>query len=353
MPLILAARRTWFKKMADAVRVWRRRKYKAWFPIRHAKNVGLSLYTKPFQSSQNLVTRLIANGLGVPNPVAAADFLKANNYYRFKVYLRPFLTSPTAKNFVAGSTFGDALELYEFDEELRAFVFGLTSMVELQLRHEMDQRLSVFTGDPFWYLNKAAYDEFPGHTLSLLRSSLSRSREEFAQHFQARYHNGLGGPNNFLPPFWIASELLTVGQLNYLLKSFSKPFFAHPTATPPRANELDALALHFGAFNVGHLQKWVEYVRNLRNWCAHHSRLWNRHMATPPNLGSHLSKAIHVPSQHRLYHSLVMLRVMLRSAGISDGIKPAMVALFAKYPVADAKKAAMGFPVAWQTDPFW
>lgn len=339
--------------MADAARVWCRRKLKTWFPVRFAQTTGLAVYTKPFQNPAALVVRLTVNGLGTSSALAAADFLRGTNYYRFKVYLRPFLISPTSKTFVVGSTFEQALELYRFDEELRAFVFGLTSLIELQLRHELDQRLSTFTGDPFWYLKEAAYKDFPHYTLKLLRSSLSRSSEEFAQHFQAKYHNGLGGKNNFLPPFWIASELLTVGQLCYLLKSFRKDFFAQPASMPPRANELDALALHFGAFNIGHLQKWTEYVRNLRNWCAHHARLWNRHMATPPNLAGHLSKAIIVPSQHRIYHSLVMLRVMLRSTGIQDNIKPTMSALFTKYPVASGKKDAMGFPSSWDTDPFW
>jgi abortive infection bacteriophage resistance protein len=135
--------------------------------------------------------------------------------------------------------------------------------------------------------------------------------------------------------------------------SFDKTFFAHPPSVPPTPNELDALALDFGAFNVGFLQKWTEYVRNLRNWCAHHARLWNRHMATPPNLGGHLNKALAVPSQHRLYHSLVMLRVMLKSVGLPDNIKQTMLSLFAKYPVASAEKARMGFPALWDTDPFW
>lgn len=297
-----------------------------------------------------LVQKLQADGLIVANAPDAAQFIERNNYYRFKVYLRPFLTSPGAKDFIPGSRFEDALELHEFDEELRRFVLGLTSTIELQLRHKLDQRITVYSSDPFWYLRNKHYRTFPAQTLRMARHTLERSHEEFAQHYLNKYHSGVGGEFNFLPPFWIVSELLTIGQLDYLIRNFDKSSFDNPTPTP---NQLDLLARDFGAYNIGYLQKWVEYVRNIRNWCAHHSRLWNRHMATPPNVERSLSKSIKAASKHRLYHSLAMLRIMMKSRGVDDDIKSTMIMLFTKYPAADANKDKMGFPSNWQADPFW
>ncbi len=297
-----------------------------------------------------LVYKLQADGLSVSNTQDASDFIDRNNYYRFKVYLRPFLTSPSAKSFIPGSRFEDALELHDFDEELRSFIFGLTSTIELQLRHKIDQRLTVFSSDPFWYLRTKYYHNFPTQTFRMARRTLEKSREEFAQHYLGKYHSSVGGEFNFLPPFWIVSELFTIGQLDYLIRGFDKSAFSNPA---PQANELDLLAREFGAYNIGHLQKWVEYVRNIRNWCAHHSRLWNRHMATPPNVERSLSKAIKATSKHRLYHSLAMLRIMMKSRGVNDDIKNTMMMLFTKYPMADANKDKMGFPPNWQHDPFW
>jgi abortive infection bacteriophage resistance protein len=297
-----------------------------------------------------LVQKLQADGLSVANLQDASAFIDRNNYYRFKVYLRPFLTSPTAKSFAPGSRFEDALELHNFDEELRSFILGLTSAVELQLRHKLDQRLTIYGSDSFWYLRTNYYRHFPAQTLRMARHTLERSREEFALHYLNKYHSGVGGEFNFLPPFWIVSELLTIGQLDYLIRGFEKSAFDNPAPLP---NELDLLARDFGAYNIGHLQKWVEYVRNIRNWCSHHSRLWNRHMATPPNVERSLSRSVRAASKHRLYHSLAMLRIMMRSRGINDDIKSTMMLLFAKYPIADANKDKMGFPANWQTDSFW
>lgn len=328
---------------------WIKRKIRTDFPFLHARNENLAAYAKPYLDPAGLVAKMVGNGLAVANPALAEDFLRKTNYYRFKVYLRPYLTSPTAKTFVPGSDFDSAVQLYLFDEELRSFVFGLTSQVEVRFRHVMDQRLTVFTNDPFWYLRNEPYKSFPHRTLGLLRGSFDGSKEEFAKHYLRTYHSNVGGRYNFLPPFWIASEVLTLGQLHKLVQAFEKPFFA--SASPSGTNELDALAKDFGAFNVGYLTKWLEYVRNLRNWSAHHSRLWNRHMAEPPNVERNLS--VKAPSRHLLYHNLAMLRTMLKSQGQTDGIKAAMLALFAKYPVADAEKRRMGFPQNWTADPFW
>lgn len=337
------------KTARSKIAAWIKQKTRTHFPLRYAARNGLVSYAKPYLDPAALVGKMIGNGLTVANPAQAEDFLRKTNYYRFKVYLRPYLTSPNTKTFVPGSDFDSALQLYQFDEELRSFVFGLTSLVEVRFRHIMDQRLTVFTNDPFWYLQSEPYKSFPHRTLRLLRGSFDGSKEEFAKYYLSKYHSDVDGQYNFLPPFWIASEVLTLGQLHKFVQSFEKSFFA--PATPTGTNELDALAKDFGAFNVGHLTKWLEYVRNLRNWCAHHSRLWNRHMAEPPNVERNLS--VKAPSRHLLYHNLAMLRIMLKSQGQSDGVKVAMLALFAKYPVADAEKRRMGFPNNWTSDPFW
>lgn len=327
-----------------------RKQAKRRFPQLYAKQKCLQIYAKPFAAPMTLTGKLQANGLQIANIQTASDFIECHNYCRFKVYLRPFLISPQGKDFIAGSRFEDALQLHDFDQEFRSFVPSLTSEVELQLRHRLDQRLTAYGNDPFWYLKRQYYRDFPTKTLRTARSMWENSREEFAIHHAAKYHNGLGGEFNFLPPFWIVSELLTIGQLAHLLKQLEKPAFDNPASG---ANELDLLARDFGAYNIAQLQKWVEYVRNLRNWCAHHSRLWNRNMATPPNVARSLSKSIRPPGQNRLYHNLAMLRLMMKSRGKADNIKPTLKMLFARFPVADAHKDKMGFPHHWADDPFW
>lgn len=348
--MISATKKKAVKSAWKPIRLWFKRNFKHYFPHRYAKNLGLTLYGKPFLEAADIVTKLQAGNLLVANPAAAADFLGVKNYYRFKAYLRPYLVSPTAKDFAPGSNFSDAVELFRFDEELRSLVLNLTVTVEVELRHHIDRRLTKFTANPFWYLTRPVYNVYPSKTLNMIKHSFAGSTEEFSKHFSEKYHNGHGGPYHFMPPFWMASELTTLGQLTYLLKAFHKPFFA---AKPD--NVLDLLARDFGAYNIGTLAMWTEITRNLRNWCAHNSRLWNRHVATPPGVSRFLDKKITSTSssEHRIYHSLAMLRVVHRTLGIPDNVKNNMLALFAKYPVADAQKSHMGFPISWHSDPIW
>lgn len=171
----------------------------------------------------------------------------------------------------------------------------------------------------------------------------------FAEHHASSYHNPTKGKYLLLPPFWIASELLTLGQLHFLIKSLNKSFFQDSLS---QTNQLDILAKDFGAFNFGHLLKWIEYTRNTRNYCAHHSRLWNRHLAEPPNVKRNLSIK-NFTGAHRVYFHLIMFRTMLKSVGIADNIKTNMLNLFTRYPAASALKDHMGFPPNWDSDSFW
>lgn len=83
------------------------------------------LYDKAYQSPEDLVLYMQAKGLTVGDEQNAQEFLENVNYYRFKVYLWPFLDA-TQSFYVANSTFEQGVELYRFDEELRNFIFTMS-----------------------------------------------------------------------------------------------------------------------------------------------------------------------------------------------------------------------------------
>ncbi len=338
-----------FKKR---LRAWCRRWLKrnvTWLYIKQRK---LSPYLKPYRTPQELVAKLQAMGLVVSVPANAEAILTYISYYRFKIYLRPFLNPPDFKAFVVGANFDDACQLHDFDRDLRAMVLSLTGIIEINLRHELDRVVGSYLNDPFWYMRREIYREFPKRTLSHIFSAVSSSSEDFSKHFANKYHNCVGkGRNGLLPPFWMTVETLTLGQLLYLMKALDKKPF-EVTSGP---NLLDTMANGWGAYNLRSFELWVEYIRNMRNWCAHHNRLWSRNMGIPPGIERLLSPKVagKLGKKNRIYLNLAMIRVMLKNSGQQDGIAQSMHSLFAKYPVADHMKAQMGFPERWHADPFW
>lgn len=77
-----------------------------------------SLYTKPYKNPTDLITKLKFQNLIISDEPKAIEILSKINYFRFKIYLRPFLDI-ASKQFRANSKFENAYQLYSFDEELK------------------------------------------------------------------------------------------------------------------------------------------------------------------------------------------------------------------------------------------
>ncbi|MBP8173786.1 MAG: Abi family protein [Aeromonadaceae bacterium] len=87
---------------------------------------------------------LKSKGLVVHNDTAAADFLSNINFYRFKIYLRPYYDI-ASKTYPRGATFDNGVEIYRFDEEIRKILFSIISKIEIKLRTKLDQTITSYT----------------------------------------------------------------------------------------------------------------------------------------------------------------------------------------------------------------
>ena len=110
------------------------------------------IYTKPYKNPLDLIENLKAQKLIFADENKATEVLSNINYFRFKIYLRPLLNIET-KQFKVDSSFESAYELYLFDENLKSILFTVISQIETQLRAKLDQCVTSFTNDPFWYIN--------------------------------------------------------------------------------------------------------------------------------------------------------------------------------------------------------
>ena len=110
------------------------------------------LYNKPYTAPQDLIPYLEGKELSIEDKGNAEKILKNINYYRFKVYLRPFLDIESGK-FKEGSSFEKAHQLYRFDDELRDILFSIIGRIEVKIRTRLDQTITEHEGDAFWYLD--------------------------------------------------------------------------------------------------------------------------------------------------------------------------------------------------------
>lgn len=316
----------------------------------HTENPNLADYNKPYCTPRQLVHKLTLEGLVVSDRAIAEEVIFRENYFRFKAYCIPFFNKNTDK-FHTGTTFEDLHGLYCADQKLRDFLIPLLAQLEVRIRATVDNVVTSTTSDPFWHINTDYFKNFSDaeRALSKAQQRFNQGQQEFVVHYRKRYFTNRSYDYRRTPPFWIISEIFTLEQLLSVCKSLNEncPTFSASAGQ----SKLETAAKPFGIASYSSLMTNLSCILELRNLCAHHSRLWNRNLKNPAGLkNKHSIKASH---PNRLYSHLLMIRLACKAQGISDGIKPFMVNMFATVPVFSRDMANMGFPSDWENDTVW
>lgn len=307
-----------------------------------------TLYDKPYKSPAEIVEMLSRKGLTIEDEKIAIEFLSNINFYRFKIYLHPFYDT-SSKTYIKSSKFDSGIEIYRFDEELRKILFSIISKIEVKLRSRLDQVITSHTKNPFWYLDDNLFEENKINTIEGIRikiaSEFQRSRDNFSNHFKEKYYNNSNCNYKQLPPFWLASELTTLGNIASTYQAIKKSEFGQAPN-----NKLDCLAKEFGASNLKELNNWITCIRDLRNRCAHHSRVWNSNYRNPEGI-KRISKAISHPN--RVYSLILIIQHICNTLNISTNLKHEINYLLYYLPAVSPLIDSAGFPDNWNSDPFW
>ena len=135
-------------------------------------------YTKNYSEPSVLVTLLKNRGLSIYHEAKAQQYLKRIGYYRLSAYFYPLLSIPKeAHQFKAGSTFGQALDMYRFDRQLRLLIFNQIEKIEIAVRSAIVSVMSKETGNPFWITSHGLSSEFGNGANLAIISSLRRLQQ--------------------------------------------------------------------------------------------------------------------------------------------------------------------------------
>ncbi len=331
---------------------------------------GCIPYSRKTLTVDEVVEKLKSEGLNFSNEPQAKEFLQKITYHRFKFYLHPFLVSldpkDKPKRFKENVDFSSAINLYLFNKELSILILQYISEIEVFLRKALDSFFISQNKGYFWYLEDCyifqptqtqlhrfrhedpAYKP-PVRRIKSIREKLKKqfleSQELHNQHYRNKYKNGSHGELEELPPFWHISELMTLGQLYDYINSLNVNMFIQNS----RTNYLDELALQFGATKFKHLLTWIEALREIRNRCAHHNRVFNANYINPNLKDINLEYRPSKPN--RLYGILLVLDAMYFKLK-NEHIKKDLEAVIDKYNI-DAHLTSCGFPKEWRTDKCW
>ncbi|NMW65923.1 Abi family protein [Mobiluncus mulieris] len=216
---------------------------------------------KPPLPLEQQIQAIKGKGFIVDNYQQASEFLAQVGYYRLRAYFLPFRHQD---GYQPGISFRRITKLYEFDTELRTWLFRIIGDIECYTRNQIATHLALAYGAEC-YMDADTFDvKRHRHEPYLKRidSLIYENRNtSVVKHHRATY----GG--HF--PIWVIIEFFSTGMLSFTYADLKRQ---------------DRKRIARAAFNTGdqQLESWLRAFTELRNKCAHYTRLYFWRFTTVP-----------------------------------------------------------------------
>jgi len=297
------------------------------------------IYDKPPTSIDEQIKKLQERGMEIGNVRIARKYLSHISYYRLVGYWYPMYADKESHIFKSNSRFEDAVALYNFDHELRMLLFDVIEKIEISLRTKLIYHLS-HEYDPWWFENHELFinTKHLVNTLFKIQEEVERSKDIFIKEHKRKYKD-----DGRFPPAWKTLELTTLGALSKLYGNLKNTI-----------SSKDVIAQEYGTVNHTYLPSWLQSIAQIRNYCAHHSRLWNKNLPGNPKL---LPKPPNpwvedVPRQfHQLYVHMCLMKYLLNVIQPNNTFTSKLKTLIEAYPSVDPN--ALGMKENWFNEPLW
>lgn len=295
-------------------------------------------YEKVPLSTEQQIQILKERKLTIQNYERAKKYLKNIGYFRLSGYMYHLQKKDGSHEFNENINFNDIVVHYQFDKKLRALILNYLEIIEVALRSYLTDYFSTNHGF-YWYTKHSLYEN--NNVFNLINTEITERflepQERFLKFFKNKY------TSEILPPSNMAMEILTLGKLSRLYKSLSNNV------------EKKSIAIDFGLPSVI-LSSWLIYLNNVRNICAHHSRLWNRRITAdrpiiPKRKSYKFNGEIPDDFNRTIYGVISMIDKLLLNINPSNHFTEKIVNLINQYPSVNPK--FMGFPNDWKSSTVW
>ncbi len=309
--------------------------------------------------------------MDVGDPVVAERILRTYGYHRLTSYSYVFRRmlpedqrDPQTRLFrdiffVEGTSLEAVTRLYEFDSRLREVflrgLFDFETRLRAAIAHVLASR-SPLAHIEEQHLNEKACRQgtYSGSTKFEAWKETYRESLEGAVDEDFIVHH-VRTPSQELP-VWATVELVSFGKLPFLFDLM-------------RQEDQNRVARRFGVRNGRQFGKWIRALVELRNLCAHGSRIFNRRIKYAIKInpaavvGSQLEHLESKPGRSDIYiYSAILAYLLLShesgSAWPVGSLKTQARKLARFVPVVDGKplltlEENMGFPHGWEQLELW
>ena len=244
------------------------------------------------------------------------EFLGYAGYFRASRYGKFLLTQVNAFGSKADSKV--FFELYDFDVQLRLLLFKYCKKAEVRFKSAIANAVSLKTGDAGFYLDRQYYTPtksekdkktrnrnitfFNTKFFANLTNDEEKLRRDVVKHPELREYRKGGTRQNNVLPVWAAFSYFEVGTMvmiySYLRGDLRKEALNYTYSQNNYKKEV-----------TKQVDTWLDAVRNLRNYCAHHSMVVG--MTSSVVIPDNRDSADVLPDNTNLYSRLYALKKIL------------------------------------------
>ncbi len=279
-------------------------------------------YDSPPTTIAEQLKIISGRGLKIEDSKEAREFLARVSYYRFSGYALYFEIFENRKRthvFKPNSTFREVISIYDFDADLRKLIFSTVEYIEIAFRTQLCLHTSCTTKNSHWQLDETLFDsnfDYPKFKKNC-KKEIKRSKK--TEGFIKSYYENYYTPK--FPASWMMIEVVSFGAWSRMYNSLNDQ------------SVRKQIAEYFG-INPRLLETWIHTIVIMRNFCAHHSRIWNRTFSINPKL-TNLMKQHYKGRPHsrkRIALVLDIISELLKPLGRYDWFIDQLNQLFIQYP---------------------
>lgn len=279
------------------------------------------------------IERLVtAHNLTISDKSKAISILTKVNYYRLSAYGLGLMKEDDKEKYVDGITLESLYRLYVFDSLFRNLLIHTIENIEIQLRTQLSNHIALKYGSE-------GYVEINNFTMKktkdgkLIHSTIIESFHKecerqrnipFVKHHREKYDGHF--------PIWVAVELFTFGNLSSLYNIM-------------KDEDRKAIALLYNT-EPKYLGSWILALVEIRNICAHYSRLYNMPLKQKPHLYPEYQKYRN-NGPNKVFPALLSIKRMLNSDDSWRMFEIHLESLIDEYNDV-VRLPFIGFPTYWK-----
>lgn len=261
----------------------------------------------------------------IADEASCINFLAKTNYYRLSGYYLPFIRKETEKCFIS-LKFERIQNIYAFDAELRNLISFVIEKIETHVRTQLAY-FHAHTYGAEGYMDSSSFNQKHNHNSYIKHIHaciLENSNTLVIKHHEEQYDGHI--------PIWAIIDFFSIGMLSYFYRGMKN-------------RDKAQIAESMYGVNYQIMDSWLRCLTDLRNRCAHYSRLYYWIFPAIPKMPG---KEKYVPTR-RLFAQLYMLKLMYpdKEKWNEEFVTP-LTKLIKKYKT-DISLKHLDFPYRWKS----